>query len=116
MRHDKGAFYNETIEPGSYQLSGLGGRGKGFLIFASNDIYKFTFPAQAEGIRASQAGKLYYIGSYKLMSKGDLFSQTYYIVPSKSPTPKEILEMILPHAKGNQWEPLIERRIKELSQ
>src|SRR5690348_8124953 len=40
LRHDQGAVYNEVIPaPGSYQLSAMGGMGKGFLIFSSNTRY-----------------------------------------------------------------------------
>ena len=115
VRIDKGAFYDETIRPGSYQMSGLGGAGKGFLIFSSNTVYTFNFPVQTEGFRVDQPGKLHYLGSWKITSKGDFFSSSYSIVPTASPTEKEILEIVLPRSKGTQWEGMIQRRIRKLT-
>lgn len=115
FRTDKGAFYREDLVPGSFQLADFGGRGKPFLfIFPSNTNIDVSFPVQDSGFRVKEAGRFYYLGSYKAKDKGDFFKADFHVEPIEHPNEREVLEMILPRAKGNPWEPLIEQKIEQL--
>ncbi len=115
FRTYKGAFYREDFIPGSFELVDFGGRGKPFLIFPSNDYYTFKLPVQESGFRIHQTGRVYYVGSYKMTSKGDFFVQNYDVEEIQHPNELELLQVILPNAQGNPWEPLIQQRIAQLT-
>jgi len=74
-----------------------------------------SFPSQDSGFRIEKAGQIYYMGSFKAHYKGDLFSESYTIEEVKTPSELEVMQKLLPNAKGSPWEPIIENRIDQLS-
>jgi hypothetical protein len=110
FRVDEGAFYAEFVVSGSYQLHELGGWGSWPN---GNTSYNFLFPKQAEGLRIEKPG-LYYIGSYKMKDLGNFFKSKYDIELAETPSEREVLSKVLPHAKGTIWEERIRQRLETL--
>lgn len=104
-----GAFYAEYIPLGSFQLSEFGGADS----WPGNTIYTFKFPQQLEGLRIEKPG-LYYLGAFKFKDEGSFFKSKYEIDLAKTPTEREVLEKILPYAKGTQWDGRLRRRLEEI--
>jgi hypothetical protein len=109
FRVDDGAFYAEYIPPGSYQLHEFGGAGS----WPNNAFYAFRFPAQMEGIRVDEPS-LIYVGAFKMKNIGNFFGAKYDVDFVKTPTEREVLTKILPHAKGTVWEQRLRRRLEQL--
>jgi hypothetical protein len=109
FRIDEGAFYAEYIPLGSFQLSELGGQDS----WPGNTHYTWRFPQQLEGLRLEKPG-IYYIGSFKMIDQGSFFKSKYDITPAEKPTEREILERLLPHAKGTKWDERLRKRLEEL--
>src|SRR5262245_59700014 len=109
FRIDEGTFYAEYIPLGSFQLSEFGGDGS----WPSNTRYTFKFPQQMEGLRLEKPG-LYYLGSFKMKDEGNFFKSKYDIDLAETPTERQILEKILLHAKGTEWEERLRKRLEEL--
>jgi len=109
FRIDEGTFYAEYIPLGSFQLSEFGGDGS----WPSNTRYTFRFPQQLEGLRLEKPG-IYYIGSFKMTDEGSFFKSKYDIELAQTPSEREVIEKILPRAKGTQWEERLKRRLEEL--
>lgn len=108
FRIDDGAFYAEYVPLGSFQLSEFGGKKT-----LGSTLYTFRFPQQLEGLRIEKPG-LYFIGSFKMKDEGNLFKSKYDIDLAEKPTEREILEKILPHAKGTAWEDRLRKRLEGL--
>jgi hypothetical protein len=103
-----GAFYAEYIPLGSFQLSHFGGTKT-----LGNTIYTFNFPQQLPGLRIEKPG-LYYVGAFKMKEEGNFFKSKYDIDLAEKPTEREVIEKILPYAKGTEWDDWLRRRLKEL--
>jgi hypothetical protein len=113
MRIDHEAFYREDfVTPGSFKLYQYGGSPRS--IFTNISRYDMKFPEEGYGFSIRQPGRLYYIGSYKVVQKGDFFASDSYLVRLDHPNQLEVLQMILPDAKGTTWEPIIENAITRL--
>ena len=93
-----GAFYAEYIPLGSFQLSKFGGAKT-----LGNTFYSFVFPQQLPGLRIEKPG-LYYVGTFKMKDLGNFFKSKYDIDLAEKPTEREILEIMLPRAKGTAWD------------
>ncbi len=114
MRIDGKAFYREDfVTPGSFQLNEYGGSPRS--LFTNVSQYDMKFPDQGYTFTLNQAGRIYYIGSYKVIQKGDFFASDSYLERLDHPNQLEVLQMILPDAKGSPWEPIIENAIRILS-
>lgn len=109
FRIHEGAFYAEWLPPGSFQFSGFGGSAS----WPGNTIYTFRFPQQLEGFRIEKPG-LYYVGTYKMKDEGSFFKSKYDIGPAETPSERQILENILPFAKGTQWDAKVRERLEQL--
>jgi len=109
FRIDEGTFYAEYIPLGSFQLSDFGGDGS----WPSNTRYTFRFPQQLQGLRLEKPG-IYYLGSFKMTDEGNFFKSKYDIELAKTPSERDVLEKILPHAKGTDWEERLRLRLEEL--
>jgi hypothetical protein len=113
MRIDNGAFYREDlVTPGSFQLYQYGGSPKS--LFTNVSQYNIEFPDQGYTFSLQQPGRLYYIGSYRVFEEGGLFSSKTYLERIDHPNQLEVLQMILPDAKGSPWEQIILNTIRIL--
>jgi len=108
FRTADGAFYAEYIPLGSFQLWSFGGA-KTF----GNTFWTFKFPQQLPGLRIEKPG-LYFVGSFRMKDEGNFFKSKYDIDLADKPTEREVIEKILPYAKGTEWDDWLRRRLKEL--
>ena len=107
---DEGAFYRENMQPGEYLIgnvnfvTGLGGRAD----------FSFGLGATPPRFVVGDA-PLVYVGAYRFGSieEGFLLDEAQ-MTPDRSVTETDVLEAILPHAEGTEWEGLIRDRIREL--
>lgn len=113
---DEGHFFATGLVPGSYQFSNFGGVNCLLGNFLCGTPHEYSFPAQGEGFRFPKPG-LYFLGSYKYkhIDRGMFKADNFDIEPTRKPTELEVLKKILPHYQGDRWQPLIEKRIRELS-
>jgi hypothetical protein len=112
MRVDNGAFYREDfVAPGAAELSAFGGSGRGF--FKAGTQYNLKFPG-GNGFRIDQPGRIYFIGSFRVVDKSGLFNTEVYIEKIERPTQLEVLQLVLPNAVGTAWEPIIRDAIRRL--
>ena len=114
MRIDKKAFYREDfVAPGSFKLYQYGGHPRS--IFSGVSEYDMSFPDTGFGFSIKDPGKIYFLGSWRVVDKGDFFTSNNQIEPLDHPNELEVLQMILPDAVGSPWEPVIQNAIRVLS-
>jgi hypothetical protein len=112
MRIDHKAFYREDFAaPGAFTLTEYGGSPRS--LFSGVSQYQMKFPDNYS-FKVNQAGKIYFLGSYRVVQKGDFFASDSYLERMDHPNELEVLQMILPNAVGSPWEPLIENAIRAL--
>lgn len=108
-------FYREVPTNGAYQLTRFGGNTNSF--FSSADYYNFYFPSHGKNETAVKTRKsgLYYIGAFKYVDvKTGFFEQGKFDLKAVKKSKKELLQALLPHAKGTQWEALINGSISRM--
>ncbi|MBV8881496.1 MAG: hypothetical protein JO332_16135 [Planctomycetaceae bacterium] len=110
FRVDDGVFYAEYIPIGSFQLNEFGGWG---TFPHGNTMYSFFFPKQLQGLRIEKPG-IYYIGALKMKDEGNFFKSKYDIDVAEKPSEREVLEKLVPHAKGTTVEARLLQRLGEL--
>jgi hypothetical protein len=101
FRVDDGTFYAEYIPPGSYVLDGFSSGGGMF----SRPTH-YAVPRQQSPIRLTiPTAGVYYVGSWKYLEVETGFFEAgkFDIAPVGTPTPKELVQVILPHAEGTNW-------------
>lgn len=111
FRVDEGLFYREDLAPAQYELARFG---------ADEGMLHWWYPEKSSlGIPFTVAtpGQLLYLGSYRLRGSqtNDPFDHQYSIEKTAFPSELEVLKKILPNAKGSSWEPLLRKRIQQLS-
>lgn len=108
-----GTFFRGNVPPGTYKFTKFGGH-SGW----KNTTYNYNFPDQGKGELDRQVGSngLYYVGSwrYKKIKTSFWKPDQFDLERVKSPTERELLERMLPYAKGAHWRGMIERRLREL--
>jgi len=115
-RVDNGLFYREGLLPGSYALDNYGGGSTDVWASLNGDKGAIiSFSSQEAGYHFEKAGKIYFLGSFKVHYKGDLFSEKYAIEEIKTPSELEVMKKLLVNSKGSPWVPYIESRIEQLS-
>lgn len=114
MRIDQKAFYREDfVVPGAFQLYEYGGSPR--AIFTNVSQYNMKFPEQGYNFSITQPGKLYFLGSYRVVEKGDFFASSSYLERVDRPNQLEVLQMIQPQAAGTPWAAVIANAIRILS-
>ena len=114
MRIDEKAFYREDfVVPGRFKLYEYGG--SPHAIFTNVSQYNMKFPEQGYDFTITQPGRLYYIGSYRVVEKGDFFASDSYLERIEHPNQLEVLRMIQPDAVGTPWANVIANAIRILS-
>jgi hypothetical protein len=73
------------------------------------------FPEQGYNFTITQPGKLYFLGSYRVVEKGDFFASDSYLERVDRPNQLEVLQMIQPQAAGTPWAAVIANAIRILS-
>jgi hypothetical protein len=104
------AFFLENMKSGSYRLSL-------FVTRLGAASYTQFFPQAGPGVHGFKIDKpgLHYLGAYKYKRAKTGFNQyKFELIPLTSPNQKEVLQKILPHTKGTQWEDVIRKRLREL--
>ncbi|HVZ79962.1 MAG TPA: hypothetical protein VHE12_04075 [bacterium] len=114
MRIDQKAFYREDFTvPGRFKLAEYGG--SPHAIFTNVSQYNMKFPEQGYDFTITQPGRLYFLGSYRVVEKGDFFASDSYLERVDRPNQLEVLQMIQPNAANTPWAPIIANAIRILS-
>lgn len=114
MRIDGKAFYREDFTvPGSFILSEYGGSPRS--LFSGVSQYEMKFPETGYNFTITQPGRLYFIGSYRVVQKGDFFASDSFLERVEHPNQLEVLQMIQPNAAGTPWAATIANAIRILS-
>lgn len=110
-RVDDGAFYSETLPPGSYMISGFGGSS----FWHKGVIYDISRQGAPIRVRIQKPG-MYFLGSWKVtqVDTGFFEAPKFEVQRVGSPTEREVLEKMLPEAEGTWWEGQIKRRLAAL--
>jgi hypothetical protein len=110
-RVDNGVFYDEETLPRYFRLSHFAWTSEHYSGLMGGSIQQdhiLNLPATMPEFRVRNGGELHFLGSFKIMDDNS-------VVRVGKPTEMEVLEAILPHAKGKKWEELIKERIRKLS-
>jgi hypothetical protein len=112
MRIDEGVFYGEFIDPGSYVLSGFGGGG---TMFSQRTVYNVSLQQTPFKLIVDKPG-VYFVGSWKYrdVETGMFEAAKYDLEETAKPTALEVIERILPHAKGTTWDAYLHRYAESL--
>lgn len=107
----EGTFFHHNIPVGSFQVDSFGGR-------AWNTDYEYEVPRQAGAdmrLRIDEPG-IHFMGAFRYVEIDTAWYKpdAYDLARVDSPTEKQVLEALLPEAKGTSWELLIQKRLKEL--
>ncbi len=115
----KGYIFYHALPFGSYELDSFGGN-TGFWRRFFTNVVSMSYQMPTTGSNPTQTRiknkKVYYMGSYKHHESKDssFFSPKFDLETLKSPTEKELLEIILPQTTNSQWEGVAKSRLSEL--
>jgi hypothetical protein len=101
FRVDDGTFYAEYIPPGSYVLDGFSSAGGMF-----SQPTRYAVPRQDNPIRLTiREPGVYYVGTWKYLEVETGFFEAgkFDITPVGTPTAKQLVQVILPHAEDTNW-------------
>ncbi|HKI96891.1 MAG TPA: hypothetical protein VKB51_00320 [bacterium] len=113
-------FYLENLPDGVFRLDGFGGNTwsffhKGQYFFATYPVdYNLQLASKVQ-VRVDRPG-VYFMGAYRYVhhDSGFLGDDTFSLEPISEPTERQVLERILPEAKGGPWEPLLRKHLAQL--
>lgn len=112
MRISDGAFYAETLEPGSYVLDEFGSNG-GFLQKPAT----YTAGRQDNPVKIviDQPG-VHYVGSFRYASVDTGFFEVakFDLQRIAAPSEKDLLTALLPFASGTDWDQALRARVAQL--
>jgi len=98
------------VPPGRYRFTEFGGDNP-----YSNMRFRLSLKEQPQFVREISKPGVYYIGSYKYKGNKPLVGRyTFELVPSKTPSERELLEKILVYAEHEHWRQMITQRLNQL--
>ena len=105
-----GMFFRVDVSPDRYRLTEFGGSNR-----YTNSEFRFTLPEQPQFRREINKPGVYFIGSYRYKSNTPLVGRyTFDLLPSKTPSERELLEKILVYAEHEHWRRIIVQRLNQL--
>lgn len=106
MRIHQGIFYMEKFPPGVYELNEFGGQG----ILRGQRVYRL--PRQSPSLRIEiPAPGIYFLGAWRYQPGGGPSRGGFTLGRIEEPRQSEIVERLLPFARGTAWE----ERLKEFN-